>query len=378
MLTVDSELIDRHPGLLNVRNGTIELKSSTLLPHDPRHLITRMIDIEYDASVKSDFWEVVLSQVTMETHLTTRPQVKFHKRWYGYCATGETREHKFLVHYGQGSNGKSTILDTVAAVLGEYAVTAPPGLLMASKSDKHPTEIASLFAKRMVTAHESGDGGVLKEDFIKQATGGDVLSARYMRGDFFEFHPTHKLQLVTNYKPIIHGQDNGIWRRILLVSYPARFGTQAEVNSSRAHYVKDTEVAAKLQREHQGVLTWIVEGAKEWYAEGLNEPDAVLAASKDYQSAQDRVTQFVEEMCECDREYSDIMVGQMSVYMHYQMWCKESGFNALSNQKFKTDLERIVPGFRVEFKVARLDGKTQRRVQTCYGLRIIGEYHSCV
>lgn len=155
----------------------------------------------------------------------------------------------------------------------------------------------------MVTAHEASEGGVLREDFVKQATGSDKLKARYMRADFFEFAPTHKLQLLTNHKPVIKGQDNGIWRRVLLVPYQARFGWPEEVASGQAHFVKDTSIAEKLRAELPGVLAWVVRGAVDWFRDGLQAPDAVLAASRDYQAEQDRVGQFVAECCELGPDF---------------------------------------------------------------------------
>lgn len=222
MLTVSGECVNADVWLLNVNNGTVDLRTGVLREHRPEDHITRLINIDYVPDAKCPNWLAVLAKITLEDQLgPSKPQVRFLKRWFGYCATGSVREHKFLVHYGQGSNGKSTIIDTIAQVMGDYSATAAPGLMISRGNDNHPTEIADLFGKRMVTAHESKAEGNLREDFIKQATGGDKLKARFMRGDFFEWSPTHKLQLLTNHKPTVKGQDNGIWRRILLMPYPA-------------------------------------------------------------------------------------------------------------------------------------------------------------
>ena len=374
MLAVGEGQINRSPWLLNCLNGTVDLRTGEMKDHDPEDYITKLVPYAYEPAVRSPVWEEIVARVTLETGLTTRPLVRFLQRWFGYCATGSTREQVFVVHYGSGSNGKSTILDTVADVLGDYAATAAPGLMVGNGNDRHPTEVADLFGRRMVTAHETGEGGVLREDFVKQATGSDKLKARYMRADFFEFDPTHKLQLLTNHKPSIKGTDNGIWRRVMLMPYLARFASVEEVTAGRAHYIKDTRTAERLRAEMQGVLTWVVEGAKAWFQDGLQPPDAVLAASRDYQSEQDRVAQFVAECCELDQAgwepLSDDDMGR-GVYQAYRRWCQESGLYALSKQRLVQELERCVPNFAKRTAKQPIAGGRRRDIVQIHGLRLL-------
>lgn len=370
VLSVDASFVDTHQWLLNVRNGTVDLRTGKLKPHDPDDLITRLIDIEYDPEAMCPVWEEVLLRVTREEGKDYAPIVRFMQRWFGYAMTGSTREQKFVVHWGDGSNGKSTILDTIASVMGDYAGVAAPGLLMSADRSRHPTEIAALFGRRMVTAHESGEGNALREDFIKQATGGDKLTARFMNKDFFEFEPTHKLQLLTNHKPIIKGQDSGIWRRVLLVPYITKFGDPDEVVQGFAHFVKDTKVTERLQREKPGVLAWLISGCVEWYRDGLNPPEAVLAASKDYQTEQDRVKQFVNEVCETgDDEWCYLSNGNHEgIYPAYNRWCKIGGMHPLSKPNFLQGLVRSVPRLRKDDNVKiTVEGK-QRKVTRLTGL----------
>jgi putative DNA primase/helicase len=372
MLTVNENQIDRNPWLLNCINGTVDLRTGAIGPHNPDDFITKLIALEYDPEARSAAWENVIARVTLEEGMTTRPLARFLQRWFGYCATGSTREQGFVVHYGQGSNGKSTILDTVAEVLGDYAATGAPGLLVGNGRDRHPTEVADLFGRRMVTSHETGEGGHLKEDTVKHLTGSDKVKARFMRGDFFEFDPTHKLQLLTNYKPIIKGQDNGIWRRVLLVPYLARFASAEEVNAGRAHFIKDTRIAERLKGEIQGVLTWVVEGARVWFQDGLQAPDAVMAASKDYQAEQDRVGQFVRECCELGKEFEAPLGGDFGgVYEAYRAWCGEGGFHALSKTRLVQELERIAPYFQKRNKKQIGSAGKRREVVTLAGLRLL-------
>lgn len=374
LLAVSEDSINRNPWLLNCLNGTVDLRTGELRKHNPDDYITKLVPLEYDPSCRSKAWEEIIGRVTLESGLTTRPLARFLQRWFGYCATASTREQVFVVHYGQGSNGKSTILDTVAEVLGDYAATAAPGLLVSlNKNGEHPTGVADLFGRRMVTAHESGEGGVLREDVVKQLTGGDKVKARFMRADFFEFDPTHKLQLLTNHKPSIKGSDNGIWRRVILMPYMARFASAEEVAAGRAHYIKDTRTAERLRAELQGVLTWVVQGAREWAQEGLQPPDSVLAASKDYQTEQDRVAQFLSECCELDRDgeapLSDGING--GLYQTYREWCADGGFFAMSKKRLVDELSRCVPNFARRTFQPGGRGERRREVLLIRGVRLL-------
>jgi putative DNA primase/helicase len=372
MLTVNENQIDRNPWLLNCTNGVVDLRTGVMKPHDPDDFITKLVPLAYDPAARSAAWDTVIARVTLEEEMTTRPLARFLQRWFGYCATGSTREQAFVVHYGQGSNGKSTILDTVAEVMGDYAATGAPGLLVGNGRDRHPTEIADLFGRRMVTSHETGEGGHLKEDMVKQLTGSDKVKARFMRADFFEFDPTHKLQLLTNHKPIIKGQDNGIWRRVLLMPYMARFASSEEVASGRAHYAKDTRVAERLKGEIQGVLAWVVEGARIWFQDGLQPPDAVLAASRDYQAEQDRVGQFVTECCELGKDFETPLCGDYGgVYDTYRAWCGEGGFMALSKTRLVQELERLVPHFEKATKKQTVSAGKRKNVIVLVGLKVL-------
>jgi putative DNA primase/helicase len=373
MLTIDGGALDRNPWLLNCLNGTVDLRTGELRGHRASDYITKLVSLNFDSGAAAPLWESVLAQITLETERMTRPIVSFLQRWFGYCATGLTREQQFVVHYGNGSNGKSTILDMVADVLGDYAGTAAPGLLMNGGRDRHPTEIADLFGRRMITAHETGDGGALREDFVKQATGGDRIKARFMHADFFEFTPTHKLQLLTNHKPIIKGQDVGIWRRVILMPYAARFGGREEVNAGRAHYVKDVGLLERLAAEKVGILAWVVRGAIAWAQDGLQPPDSVLAASKDYQTEQDRIGQFVAECCEVGAEHFAPLVLGMGggLYPAYAGWCKEGGTLALSKNRFLVEVQRVVVGSRAANGKMDDANSGRRNVVKIYGLRLL-------
>ncbi len=416
MLTVDSGLMDRNPWLLNVRNGVIDLRTGELRPHDPGLLITKLADVEY---LGLDYvypdWEGAVAQIAGEGDGDARmggagggfaggPVSAFLRRWFGYCATGDISEQVFVVHWGDGSNGKSTVLGTVSAVLGDYAGTAAPQLLAASGQgpEAHPTGIADLWGKRMVTAHETKEGAVLREDFIKQATGGDKIKARFMREDFFEFDPTHKIQMLTNAKPAVRGQDHGIWRRVLLVAYTQRFGTAEQVAAGEATAVGDSHLGARLASDaaRSGVLSWIVRGAVEWARVGLRAPDAVREASAVYREEQDRVGQWVHECCEVQpadagsrmggagehagggSEFADsgslewsepLTMGMGGMYPAYVEWCRGGGIHALSRQRFVQELLRVCKKARSQEVYEKGASGKRRKITRIFGLRMLPE-----
>jgi putative DNA primase/helicase len=376
LVAVDADRLDSNPWLLNCANGTVDLRTSKLRPHNPLDYITRLAPVAYNPDAKSPMWLDTVTRVTLEYDKDAQPQADFMQRWFGYNATGETREQKFVVHYGNGANGKSTILDTVAAVLGDYAGTAAPGLLMAKGNDRHPTEIADLFGKRAVTASETGENGVLREDFIKQATGGDRMKARFMHADFFEFVPTHKFNIQTNHKPTIKGQDGGIWRRVLLLPYVAKFGTAAEVAAGRANWLRDTRTVEKLKAEREGVLSWVIDGARLWFEGGLQEPASVLEASQAYQSEQDRVGTFVSECCELGSEHEvGLTEGVGGLYPAYNNWCSEGGMRPLSKIRLLQELERVVPGYVKSEKKIAWHGGGRRNIVSISGIRLKNDTH---
>ncbi|WP_230951287.1 DNA primase family protein, partial [Xylella fastidiosa] len=315
-----------------------------------------------------------LARITCEEGQAQQPLSDFLQRWFGYCATGSVREHKLAVMYGMGRNGKSTLLDLISGILGRYAGVAAPGLLMDAGHDRHPTEIADLVGRRMVTVNETSEGGLLREGFVKQATGGDMLKARYMRADFFDFQPTHKLQLLTNHKPVIKGQDVGIWSRLMLIPFKARFGTAEEVEAGIAQYPIDHKITEKLAAEREGVLAWLVAGAVEWYREGLNPPEIVRDASKDYQTEQDRVTQFISDECVLGMEHEEKLTAPMGggLYPAYTQWCKDSGVYALSKVRFLGELERCVPKFRKKHVYETPEGGKRRMFLVIQGIALTG------
>jgi P4 family phage/plasmid primase-like protien len=372
MLTMDVGALDSDPWALNCLNGVVDLRTGRLRAHSPDDYITKLVPVRYEPEARCEVWDRAL----MEIMGGDAAMVAFLGRWFGYCLTADVREQAFVVHWGGGSNGKSTVLETIGEVLGDYAGTAAPGLLAAAKSDRHPTEIAALFGRRMVTAHESGDGVVLREDFVKQATGGDRLTARFMREDFFEFEPTHKIQLLTNHKPQVRGTDEGIWRRVLLVPYLESFGSLEQVARGERGRVGDLTLRDRLRAagEMQGVLAWLVRGCLAWRESGgLMSPERVRVASRDYRAEQDRVGQFIRECCEVGPELREPLTeGMGGLYPSYVAWCREGGIYPLARAKFCDELTRVVPGSALAYGRTSVEAG-RRKVSYVKGLRLLLE-----
>jgi P4 family phage/plasmid primase-like protien len=342
LLAVDVNQLDADPWLLNCENGTVDLRTGQLREHRAADFITKLAPVTYDPAATAPRFHGFLDDI----FVSDRRVIDFVQRWHGYAATGSTREHYLVIHWGAGSNGKSTLIKAVESVLGDYATAAPTGLLTAKDGDgRHPAEIAKLQGRRLVTASESEDGAKLREAFVKQMTGGDTLTARRMYGDWFDFKPTHKLQLFTNSKPQIRGSDFGIWRRILLVPYTVKFGSADELAAGEVARLKDPTLGEALEQEKPGILNWLIEGARRWYADGgLQPPDVVLAASREYREEQDRLGEFIRDCCQLDQQARQPLP---LLYQAYRSWCRESGIDhPFTRQRFVDELEQRVPGFQ--------------------------------
>ncbi len=380
MMSVPADSLDVDPWLLNVRNGVIDLRTGVLGPHRPALRMSRLVDIDYDPEARSEAWEHALLQITREDAPgQATPVANFLRRWFGYCLTGLTREQVFVTHWGDGGNGKSVVIDLMARTAGDYSISAPPGMVAASRYDSiKDTELAVLRGRRAITAHETKQGVELREDFVKLATGSDRITARFLYGDHFEFEPTHKLQLLTNHKPIIKSMDRGTWRRIVLVPYTAAFGDfvgQVTESGAVATHIKDDRLLELLSTPEAlaGILAWRVRGAVEWAQQGLQIPDVVRAASHDYQSEMDRVGQFVSECCERGGGYSEpLTLGLGGLYPAYVSWCKDGGVHALSRTKFAAELARAT-GCEIGAPKTERTETGRRAVTRVHGLRLLME-----
>ena len=324
--------------LLNVLNGTIDLYTGELCKHRPDNMITKLAPVEYDPSARCPVWREFLNKV----FIGDSELIRYVQRLKGYCLTGDVREQILPIFWGAGSNGKTTFVKTVMEMLGQdYAIRAPRNLIIARKADRHPTLVARLFGCRLAVCSELEEGAALDEALVKDLTGGDVLTARGMREDYWQFRPTHKVVLVTNHKPEIRGTDEGIWRRPRLIPFRAYFwdseNPKDRAKGLPAENRKDPLLMDKLRMELGGILAWAVEGCLAWQREGLGSAAAMTDATVAYRAEQDSLSGFLEEECIVQAEHS---VKVSELYGRYLFWCRRSGEEALGQKAFGTALGR--------------------------------------
>lgn len=317
MRRLNPDDFDGDPWLLNVRNGTIDLRTGKLLPHNPENLLTKVVSVDYDPAAQCPLWETFLDRIMAGN----AELIEFLQRVVGYCLTGSTREQIFCILHGTGANGKSTIIKTIIKLLGDYAWQAPANMLMTKDRDAIPNDIARLKGVRYVSVTETEENRRLAESLVKTLTGEDKITARFLHGEFFEFEPTAKFFMATNHKPVIRGTDLAIWRRIRLVPFEVAIPKEEQ----------DPELPQKLQAELSGILNWALEGCKKWQESGLTEPQAVMVATQTYRAESDVLAQFLTD---CTVEAEGTVVQAKDLYQAYRQWCDTNGERSISNNAF--------------------------------------------
>jgi putative DNA primase/helicase len=306
-LAVGMEELDRDPWLINCQNGTLDLRTGRLKDHDPSDRITKIVPEDYDPGAPCPRFKQFLKEALVDDAL-----IKFLKRYSGYTLTGITRERLLAILYGFGKNGKTTLVELLHEVLGDYARNTDVETLLIKKYQGVSNDVAALKGARFVSAAEVEKGRRLAESKVKQLTGRDTVTARFLFGENFDFKPEFKLWLSTNNKPVIQGTDDAIWDRIRLIPFMRRF------DSSKA----DTKLPDKLRGELAGVFAWMVEGCLEWQEHGLEEPKTVTDATKQYREEMDTLASFLDEACVVGPSYRVLAEG---LYERYAMWCDKSG-----------------------------------------------------
>jgi putative DNA primase/helicase len=308
--------LDASPDLLNTESGTIDLRTGELREHRREDLITKIAPTTYRPDAAAPTWEAFLERVLPGEDLRA-----FVQRAVGYSATGDTSEQCMFINYGGGANGKSTFQEAIAAALGDYAMRAPTEMLLAKRSDGVPNDVARLKGARFVSASETEEGRRLAESRIKDLTGQDTITARFMKAEWFDFAPTHKLWLSTNHKPEIRGTDAAIWRRIRLVPWAVTIPPAEQ----------DKKLPIALRHELAGILAWVVRGCLQWRREGLQAPDEVRKATGEYRAEMDVLAGFLVECCELDTDHWEYA---KDLYECYKRWCDENGERPESQRKF--------------------------------------------
>ncbi len=312
--------------LLNVNNGTINLKTGELKSHDRADLITEILPIDYDPTATSAEWDSFLSQIFNDnTDLTNYIQ-----RAMGYSITGDQSEQVFFFCYGNGFNGKSTLLNTCRLVMGNYATQVPPTAFMVDKTKRGgPDEaIASLKNKRLVCSTELEDGQRLATSLVKRMTGGEPLWCEHKFERGYNFQTTHKLWLSGNHEPVITDTTNSIWYRLKKIPFPIEI-PEADRRKGYAEY---------LAAEHgPAILAWMVRGCVEWGAAGdLNEPEAVKQAVAEYRDQQDILHDYLLERCIFQKSAA---MDQKPLYADYKQWSEDNDSNAIGKLTFRSRIQ---------------------------------------
>jgi putative DNA primase/helicase len=311
--------LDSHPELLNTHSGTLDLVTGELRPHDPSLHLTKITGAGYDPDASAPEFAKFLERIQPDAEMR-----EFLARLLGHTLTGRITEHILAIFYGTGANGKTTLTEVVRAALGDYAATTDPGLLI-DRGEVHPTGVADLFGLRLALTHETDAGRRLAEGTVKRLTGGDRIKARRMREDFWEFDPTHSIVMSTNHKPIITGDDEGIWRRLRLVP----FGVVIPEDE------RDGKLPERLILEMDGVLAWLVAGHRSWRDRGLAEPEPVTTATKEFRYESDLLALFLEERCLL---MAHCTVGSSELFAAWIDWCKQENVDAGTQKAFATSL----------------------------------------
>lgn len=337
--------LDADPWLFNCPNGTVDLRTGELRPHRRDDGITQMGPVEYHADAPCPIWEGFLGKVFPADPKDPAAGghaglIGYIQRLLGYGLTGDIREHTLPIFWGAGSNGKSTLIETAAAIFGtNFWAAAPDGMLMVRRSESHPTELARLYRKRMVAATETEEGQRLNATLVKRLTGGDTITARFMREDFFEFRPTHKLLICTNDRPRIPSGGHAIWRRVNLVEFCVKFWKPGG-NEIGSDYLKaDLTLPDRLRAELPGIFAWMVRGCLDWLAGGLAPPKEVQAATDKYRGQQNTVGGFIEERYERTNT-AGAETPLKDLYAAYCRWAEENGETPFGKIRFNEAVER--------------------------------------
>lgn len=274
---------DTDPMLLNVGNGTLNLATGDLRRHRREDLLTRLVPIAFDANAVCPLWESFLRRVTDgNTDL-----YQYLMRAVGYLLTGSTAEQVMHFLYGLGENGKSVFCEIIRELLGDYAIVSSPQLIMDRKHAGIPNDVARLRGIRVALMNETSQGSSFDEAKLKDLTGSDSLTGRFLHAEYFDFAPTHKLIVRGNHKPSISGTDEGIWRRLRLIPFVVQIPKSEQ----------DKDLTMKLRAELPGILAWAVKGCLAWQHDGLMPPAVILDAVQRYRSESDTLGRFIEERC---------------------------------------------------------------------------------
>jgi putative DNA primase/helicase len=336
---VNQSAWDQDAWLLGCRGGVVDLRTGQLEVADPSQGITKHAAAA-PSGTGCPTWLRFLSEATAGDN----EMVEFLQRWCGYCLTGDTREHALIFLYGSGGNGKSVFLNTIDRIMGDYATTAAMDTFTSSRGDKHPTELALLKGARLVSSSETEEGRAWAESRIKQMTGGDPISARFMRQDFFTYIPQFKLTIVGNHAPALANVDEAARRRFNIVPFTVKPENP------------DRELEAKLEKEWSAILQWMIDGCVMWQTDGLKRPESVVAATEQYFAGQDLTAQWMEECTRVETGNEHLFETSADLFKSWSDFAKSNGEEVGTSKGLGPKLRRH--GLRAKAK--KIGNKTSR------------------
>jgi putative DNA primase/helicase len=297
---------DADPWLINTVGGVMDLQTGRMRPHERSDRMTKIATATPRG--KCPQWLAFLADVTGGD----ADLIAYLQRMIGYCLTGVTSEHALFFLYGTGANGKSVFVNVITTILGDYAANAPMDTFMETRTDRHPTDLAGLRGARFVSSIETEQGRRWNESKVKAITGGDKVSARFMRQDFFEYLPHFKLVIAGNHKPSIRNVDEAMKRRLHLIPFTVTIPPEK----------RDGKLTEKLLKERDGILAWAVEGCSLWRQMGLKPPKVVVDATDEYFDEEDAIGEFIAEECQ---RHSQARVSVADTFQRWQEWANRRG-----------------------------------------------------
>jgi putative DNA primase/helicase len=322
-VSITPDRLDTDRYLLNLVNGTYDLHADHLRPHSSEDHITKITEVSFDPAAQAPEWERFIRKIFNDDV----ELIRFLQRCVGYSLTGDVSEQCLFFAYGTGKNGKTVFFEVLKLIFGDYWQKAPAEMLMLRKNEGIPNDVARLQGARFVVASEIQEGRWLNEAKLKDLTGGDTITARYLHQEFFQFSPTHKLWIFGNHKPNIRGTDDGIWRRIMLIPFA--------VTISENERIPMSELIATMRGELPGILNWALDGYRDYLKRGLSPPELVRAATDTYREEMDLIGEFIEERC-LVTDGAAVLVKDM--YAAYGKWCIDRNEYPLKLRQFN---ERI-------------------------------------
>lgn len=326
LVPAEREEFDRHKFLFNVDNGIINLRDGKLQQHDRDLRLSKITNVVFDENAKCPTWSNFLDQIFKGD----KDLIEYMQRLVGYSLTGDISEQGMYFLVGGGSNGKSTFVNTIKNLMGDYGLQTKSDTFIKKKDTGANNDIARLASARFVSAVESEEGEKLQESLVKTITGGEPILARFLRQEFFEFTPEFKVFFTTNHKPIIGGVDEGIWRRVKIIPFTLNLKP----------HERDKKLEEKLSLEMSGILNWAIDGCLKWQQSGLKEPKIVLDATGNYKEEMDILGPFLAELCYTDEPKNEaIRIEAQELYKVYDNWCYKSGERQIGNRTFYRMLE---------------------------------------